>query len=213
MTNHTVNTMINQSVIVGRKLLQNEFICPISDKDSFDWLSNSHNFQFMNEHLSVFGVQIVNLDDSVFCGVNVAMSDDDKNKVVKMFYETLTQLKPLIDLLVCLSFHDDGEMLYLGKTLKHAELYSSANQNKEFELRLQELMQGTSYANKPNDIQIDGLLKRMKDDGLVVLTNPNQKIYKVTGKIIYINRIIAFISENYIQKEPEMTAIQEGLDL
>lgn len=202
---------MNQSISIGRKLLQNQFICPISDKDGFDWLSSDDNFAYINKHLAVFGVQVVSLDEGVFWGVNIALTDEDKAKVVKAFYETLTQIKPIVDLLILLSFQDDGDVLYLGKTLKYDELLLSLNQNKEFEIRLQELMQGTSYFGKPNDVQIDGLLKRMKDDELIILTNAQQKIYQVTGKIIYINRIIAFISDNYLPKETQTRATQPEL--
>lgn len=89
----------------------------------------------------------------------------------------------------------------------------AVNQNKLFETRLHELMQGTTAYGKPNDVQIEALLKKMHNDKLIFLNNPSQKIYKVTGKITYINRITAFINDNFIEREPETVAIQQGLDL
>ena len=37
----------NQATVIARKLLQNEFICPISDRPNFDWLKNADNYQFL----------------------------------------------------------------------------------------------------------------------------------------------------------------------
>lgn len=53
----------------------------------------------------------------------------------------------------------------------------------------------------------------MHNDKLIFLTNPSHRVYKVTGKITYINRIIAFINDNFIEKEPDTIAMQQGLDL
>lgn len=45
----------------------------------------------------------------------------------------------------------------MGKILKFDELLLAVNQNKLFETRLHELMQGTTAYGKPNDVQIEAL--------------------------------------------------------
>lgn len=214
MTNQFTNPIANQDIIVGRKLMQNEFICPVSDSDSFEWLKVPKNFEIISQHLAFLGVAIVDYDEQVYCGVNIAINEDDKNKVVKQFEQILTQIAPIVDLLVALSQADEmSDTLYMGKILKFDELLLAVNQNKIFETRLHEFMQGTTAYGKPNDVQIEALLKKMHNDKLIFLTNPSHRVYKVTGKITYINRIIAFINDNFIEKEPDTIAMQQGLDL
>lgn len=53
---------------------------------------------------------------------------------------------------------------------------------------------------KPNDQQIDALLTKMRQDKLLNWPIRCRKSIKSRGKIEYINRLIAFISENYLEK-------------
>lgn len=219
MTNNATTTSIQthntQATIIARKLLQNEFICPISDRPSFDWLKNADNYQFLDERLAIFGLQLVQYaDGDVITAVNTAPTEEDRKKVVKQFDETLHQLQPMIDLLIGLTHADDnGDTLYMGKIIQQDKLVLAVNQNKAFETSLHKLMAKDKSFGKPNDQQIEALLTKMRQDKLLLLTNPIQKVYQVTGKIEYINRLIAFISENYLEKEPETLPEQQGLGL
>lgn len=221
MTNNATTTPTqiqnhsNQATVIARKLLQNEFICPISDRTSFDWLKNSDNYQFLNERLAIFGLQLVQYaDGDVITAVNTAPTEEDRKKVVKQFDDTIHQLQPMIDLLIGLTHADDnGDTLYMGKIIQQDKLVLAVNQNKAFETSLHKLMAKDKSFGKPNDQQIDVLLTRMRQDKLLLLTNPIQKVYQVTGKIEYINRLIAFISENYLEKELETLPEQQGLGL
>lgn len=205
----------NQATVIARKLLQNEFICPISDRPNFDWLKNADNYQFLDERLAIFGLKLVQYSDGdVITAVNIAPTEEDRKKVVKQFDETINQLQPMIELLIGLTHADDkGETLYMGKIIQQDKLVLAVNHNKAFESSLHKLMAKDKSFGKPNDQQIDALLSKMRQNKLLQLTNPMQKVYQVTGKIEYINRLIAFISENYLEKEPETLPEQQGLGI
>lgn len=199
---------------IARDLLQNKFICPVSDELAYYWLKEPSNFKRMQGNLAPLGIKLVSFgDNEVFAGLNIAMSDTDKKKVVKDFETIHHDISPIVDILIALSTADDnGDTLYPGMTLKHDRLVISVNNDKDFESRLHKVSRENNSISKPNDAQIEAMLQNLQKEGLLVLTNTAKKIYKVTGKIEYINRIIEFINENYLS-EAEFIAEQQGLDL
>ena len=201
-------------ITIARDLLQNKFICPVSDELAYFWLKDHINFKRMQSNLAPLGVKLVSFgDNEVYAGLNIAMSDSDKKKVVKDFESIHHNISPIVDVLIALSTADDnGDILYPGMTLKHDRLVILVNNNKDFESRLHKVSRENNSISKANDAQIEAMLQKLQKEGLVVLTNATKKIYKVTGKIEYINRIIEFINDNYLS-EADFIAEQQGLDL
>lgn len=201
-------------MMIARQLMQNQFICPISDEAAYHWLKQADNFERMTQILAPLGVKLVVFaDGDVFAGVNVALTEADKRKVVKAFEEIHYDIQPLVDILTALaSADDDGDTLYMGKVLKQDQLVVNVNSNQEFASRLKKASEYTNSVNKPNDEQVEALLNKLSKEALLYLVNPAQKIYRVTGKMEYVNRIIEFINENYLEKEPQLET-QQGLEL
>lgn len=201
-------------ITIARDLLQNKFICPVSDELAYFWLKDHSNFKRMQSNLAPLGVKLVSFgDNEVYAGLNIAMSDSDKKKVVKDFESIHHNISPIVDVLIALSTADEnGDILYPGMTLKHDRLVILVNNNKDFESRLHKVSRENNSISKANDAQIEAMLQKLQKEGLVVLTNATKKIYKVTGKIEYINRIIEFINDNYLS-EADFIAEQQGLDL
>lgn len=201
-------------MMIARELLQNKFICPISNEPAYDWLKTADNFARMQSILEPLGVKLTTFaDGDVFTGVNVAVSEADKKRVVKEFEEIHYNIYPIVDMLTALASADeDGDTLYMGKILKQDKLIITVNHNQEFASRLKKVAEFTNSVNKPNDEQVEALLNKLQKDELIYLVNPAQKIYRVTGKMEYINRVIEFINENYLEKQSEEDE-QQGLDL
>lgn len=199
---------------IARKLLQNKFICPITEDEGYHWLKTPDNFERMATILAPLGMKLTTFSEGdVFAGINIAMDETDKKRVVKEFEDIHYNIYPIVDILTALTSADaDGDTLYMGKLLKQANLIITVNDNPEFATRLKKVAEFTNSVNKPNDEQIEALLNKLQKEELLCLVNAEQKIYRVTGKMEYINRIIEFINENYLEKESE-TDIQQGLDL
>ena len=133
--------------------------------------------------------------------------------MVKEFEHIHYNIYTIIDILTALASADeDVNTLYMGKIIKQDKLVITVNDNQEFATRLKKLAEFTNSVNKPNDEQVGALLNKLQKDELLYLVNPEKKVYRVTGKMEYINRIIEFINENYLEKESE-THTQQGLDL
>lgn len=199
---------------IARKLLQNKFICLITDEVGYHWLKTSDNFERMTAILEPLGMRLTTFSEGeVFAGINVAVDETDKKRVVKEFEDIHYNIYPIIDILTALASADeDGDSLYMGKIIKQDKLVITVNDNQEFATRLKKLAEFTNSVNKPNDEQVGALLNKLQKDELLYLVNPEKKVYRVTGKMEYINRIIEFINENYLEKENE-THTQQGLDL
>ncbi len=197
-----------------RDLLQNKFICEVSDHDACQWLKNPANFVQMQNNLKPLGAKLVQFGEGdVFSALNVAMTDADKKKVVKQFDDIHHNIKPVIDIIIALASSDEyGDTLTIGKTLNQDALVVAANNNKDFETRLNSVVANTTHANKPNDEKVEFLLNKLLKDELLVLTNSTKKIYKVTGKIEYIMRIIEVINDNFIPHTEEED-MQQGFEL
>lgn len=200
-----------------RNLLQSKFVCEVSDLEGYNWLKIPSNFHRMNDNLKPLGAKLVKFGEgAVFAALNIAMTDADKKKVVKQFDDIHHNIRPIIDIIIALASTDEyGNTLTIGQRLNQDALVVAANNNGDFETRLNTVVANTSYANKPNDEKVEGLLGRLLKEDLVVMSNSNKKIYKVTGKIEYIMRIIEVINENFISHdENENTAEQQqGFDL
>ena len=203
------------TIQLTRDLLQNKFICEVSDHEACQWLKHPANFVEMDNNLKPLGAKLVQFGEGdVFCALNTAMTDADKKKVVKQFDDIHHNIKPVIDIIIALASSDEyGDTLTIGKNLNQDALVVAANNNKDFEVRLNTVVANTTHANKPNDEKIDFLLTKLLKDDLVVITNSAKKIYKVTGKIEYIMRIIEVINDNFIPHTEEDEDQQQGFVL
>lgn len=205
---------MNESNLVAltRQFSANKFICPITNEEAYEWLKDDNNLAQMQQRLAPVGVQVVNINDEVFVGVNIRPTDDDKKKVIKEFDNIKNNLQPLIEILTTLATADeDGDGLYMGKRLHCAEMAVTANKNAEFASRLKKIAEYTNSQNKPNDEKIESILQKLRKEGLLHLVNQSKKIYQVTGKISYIHRVIAFISDYYVPREQQDTEEQQEL--
>lgn len=203
------------TIQLTRDLLQNKFICEVSDHEACQWLKSPANFVEMQNNLKPLGAKLVQFGEGdVFCALNTAMTDADKKKVVKQFDDIHHNIKPVIDIIIALASSDEyGDTLTIGKNLNQDALVVTANNNKDFEVRLNTVVANTTHANKPNDEKIEFLLTKLLKDDLVVMTNSAKKIYKVTGKIEYIMRIIEVINDNFIPHTEEDEDQQQGFVL
>ena len=202
-------------VKLARDLIQSKFICKVTDHAAYNWLSKPENFNQMNQNLKPFGAKLVSFGDkTVFAALNEQLSEEDKKKVIKQFDEIHHNIRPIIDILTALAVADDGLMLSSGYVIKQAALVMSANNNRDFEHRLKIAAEHTKSQHKPNDEKIESLLQKLQKDGLLRLTEPDKKIYQVTGKIDYVMQIIEVIDANYLPQLPdEEVAEQQGLGL
>lgn len=200
-----------------RALLQSKFVCEVSDTEGYNWLKNPSNFNQMSDNLKPLGAKLVKFGEgTVFAALNIAMTDADKKKVVKQFDDIHHNIRPVIDIIIALASTDEyGNTLTIGQRLNQDALVIAANNNTDFETRLKIVVANTTYANKPNDEKVEGLLGRLLKEELVVVSNSNKKIYKVTGKIEYIMRIIEVINENFIPhtEDEGIANQQQGFDL
>lgn len=206
---------MNQVTLI-RELIQSKFICAVSDEASYNWLKDAENYQQMNDKLDAFGAKLVSFDDGeVFAAVNKERDDYDKNKVVKDFTLIHNDIRNIVDIITTLACADEyGNTLYSGMVLKQDALIIAANNNRDFEIRLQKTAKITGSESKPNDEKIAALLARLQKDELIKLVNVDKKIYRVTGKIAYVMSVIEYINENYIPKDDEVeTSSQRELGL
>lgn len=197
-----------------RLLMNNKFICKVTYPEAYSLLKdNNAAYERITSQLKPFGVKLVALcDGDVFAGMNNEPTEGDKRAVIKQFHDIYHDIGPIVEMLACLSTADEGNVLVHGENLSHSELVLEANNNMHFESMLTEVSEITGASKKPNDEKVLSLLDKLCKYEVLVLVEPNKKIYRATGMVSYIYDVFEYIAHNILEHEEDIQE-QQGLGL
>ena len=95
------------------------------------------------------------------------------------------------------------QFLAPGSVIEANRLMAAIDENPNLRVELQAIAALGKGAGGDGTLRgtLERLLKRLRDDGYLVLANPEREIYEVTGKIEYLQEVVDFLMAHESVKE------------
>lgn len=190
--------MIQHGPLLER-LLAGEFICQISDEDSYRHLQNEQTQQEINHFLRPLNRRLAqSSDNSVYFLAYHELHKTAREHLSQQFSQTMQSLLPLLEWmqLVQEALGRDGA-LTAGDTIKLQEFVLKTEDNQSLRQRLAALASDRFFNSQSDalDSQIKQVFRRLKEKGYLLQPHSERQYYIVTGKIDYLIELIRFIRD------------------
>jgi hypothetical protein len=133
------------------------------------------------------------------------LDDANRKSCKEEFISIKQQLRPLVhfmELLMRVTRND--EILSAGAVLEKHALMAKIDDSHDLSHQLDTIAnQFAGIYDKTKSGRLDKIFRRLEKEGYVVLANPEREIYQITGKIEYLQDIIAFLMEHEGIEEQE----------
>ncbi|MDX7998958.1 hypothetical protein FE394_07050 [Xenorhabdus sp. Reich] len=196
------------------RLLAGDFICQISDEDSFRHLSDEQTQQKINDYLRPLNRRLVSNDTRTvyFVGYH-EFTKEARKKLTGQLAFIINSLQPLLEwLLLIQEIQGRDSALTAGDVIKLQEIILRTEDNQSLRQRLNQLASDSFFKSRSPELdnQIKLIFNRLKEHGYLKQPHADRQYYIVTGKIDYLVDVIRFIrDEEHLPVEDE--PVQESL--
>jgi hypothetical protein len=186
--------MIRETI---EKLLQGEFICPISDPKAFKDLQDPETRKIIDNTLLILNRKIsTTSNQGAYFAIWNNVKDYERNKVSSEFNLLRNQIRHIIEfILLIMDANMRDNPLLSGEQISKAELTLQVEKNSSLEDRLNNLIILLNAKKKVNNVaqNITTLLETLEKYNVIIETIKGSGVYLTTGKIEYIYDVIDFI--------------------
>lgn len=181
------------------RLLAGDFICQISDEDSFRHLSSEQTQQEINHYLRPLNRRLVSNDDhSVFFLGYHELTAAAREHLSNQFTLTVQSLLPVLEWLQLVQeTMGRDSALTAGDTIKLQEFVLRTEDNQSLRHRLNQLAADRFFNSQSEqlDNQVKLIFRRLKEHGYLLQPHAERQYYIVTAKIDYLIDVIRFIRD------------------
>lgn len=177
-------------------LLSGQFICAVSQPDAYRFLQDEANRKEVEAFLARLGRRLVATRHGSAWYVAFTRLEPEQRKGIR---EEYAEIKHNLRLVVGFFVHvmqalGREEFLAPGSIIETHRLSAAIDENASLRNELQTLA-NLGKANIEGNLRIglERLLKKMRDEGYLVLANPEREIYAVTGKVEYLQEVVDFL--------------------
>ena len=200
--------------MVVQSLLAGDFICSVSNRDGFAFLSDQDNQSAVNDYIGKIGLYLATTRSggAYFSAHNAGGGPDDERSARKAAKEVFTEIKqtlrPLVSFLeMVMRAMQSDDLLVVGTSIEVNKLMGAIDANPSFRSDLQTLAsQLKLQADGTDRTRLDKVLKSFRDKGYLLLSNQEREIYQITGKIEFIQEVIEYsgstISHTHLRYAP-----------
>lgn len=197
-------------------LLAGQFICPIAFEQEYEDLQDLATRDEVEQWLTKIDRRLARLgEDGAFFVAPMQIMAPHAAKVredLKAFRDTYG---PMVSMLNLIRVSKDGFTCSPGDFVQLAEIERGINESPTLEMQLRALVgviSGSSLKNTNRDF-LKRMLEHLKSVGYLVLSNPQNETYRVTGKIDHLHAVLEFIAEQQpvIAESPEGEVQTEDL--
>jgi len=193
-------------------LLAGEFICNVRYPEAWRFLDNAEQRQDAEAFLARLGRRLAQTRHGGAWYAAMASVGPEDRKTIR---EQLADIKHNLRLLVGFFVHvmqamRQEQFLAPGTVIEANPLIAAIDQNPNLRSELQSLASLGKGHGADGTLRgsLERLLKKMRDDGYLVLANPEREIYEVTGKIEYLQEVVDFVMAHEsipdeVEEEPE----------
>lgn len=183
---------------VARALLAGEFVCPISHRDEFHFLSDEGHRQDIVVYLGRIGLKLIGTrHGGAFYAAHTVVGGPERRAAKEVFGDVRQSLRPIVSFLT-LIIHalNSDDAVIAGTVLETNRLMGSVDANPSLRNELQTLAAQLKLSGDGTDrVRLERVLKTFKDRGYLCLVNSEREIYQITGKIEYLFEVIDFLME------------------
>ncbi|MCU4677063.1 hypothetical protein N7931_15625 [Catenovulum sp. 2E275] len=208
--------MISQQGLVLEALLSGEFICRVSNEDSFLYLQDDKNAAQIEAQLNLLNRTLATaVEGEVYFAGYLALADKERKVLERQFREITTNLLPLTEWLLLVQETSGKDVpLTQGAAIRLNELQTTIEDTPALTEQLAKISAYPLFnsTSKTVDGQIKQIFKRLTELGYLIKPNPEKLIFIATGKLDYIYEVIRFIdeTESLSLTEQADAAMQQG---
>lgn len=183
-------------------LINQEFICEISNPRALDQLKKESVQKYINDSLNPYGRQLTNQDNRLFyASYTDELTKKDRREIKINLENTRDNIEPIIHFLILIMKINESDItLQVGDIIKQSDLLYRIENNSSFEDGLKKVVNQKIFksikAGASNGDRLENILSGIERLGYIKLENVDSRIYRVTGKMDYYHKVIDFIIEN-----------------
>ena len=208
--------MMTEQGKVLSALLNGQFICQVSDEDSWRFLKSRDNASKLEPHLNLLNRTLATTGEGeVFFAGYLTLGDEERKVLLQQFQETTLSLVPLVEWLLLVQQASESDMpLTMGNAIRLNELQTVIEDTPAYSEQLEKISRYRLFGS--TSVNLDGQLKqvfkKLTDLGYLMKPNPEKRIYLATGKVEHLFEVIRFIdeTESLSLSEQAEAAIQQG---
>lgn len=178
-------------------LLSGEFICPIRYPDAYRYLSEEAHQKDVTAYLARIGrkLSVTGLGGGWYMSFD-RIGQDQRRSVRDEFSRIKLDLRFLVDFFSKAMRASEREQVYSrGDKIEAHALMAAVDSNPGLRAEFQTLATLSRGSGSDGKLKsnLDRHLKTLRDEGYLVLVNPEREIYQVTGKIEYLYEVVQFL--------------------
>lgn len=201
-------------------LLSGEFICGVRYPDAWRFLEDEGQRREVDAFLGKLGRRLAcTRQGGAWFAAYKEIGADERRAMREGFAEIKHNLRLLVGFFVhVMQALRQDQFLAPGSLIEANRLMAAIDQNQNLRSELQALAGLGKGPTGDGTLRgtLERLLKKLRDDGYLVLANPEREIYEVTGKIEYLQEVVDFLMAHQsipdeVEEETEGAARQETL--
>lgn len=201
-------------------LLSGEFICGVRYPDAWRFLEDEGRRREVDAFLGRLGRRLAcTRQGGAWFAAYKEIGADERRAMREGFAEIKHNLRLLVGFFVhVMQALRQDQFLAPGSLIEANRLMAAIDQNQNLRSELQALAGLGKGPTGDGTLRgtLERLLKKLRDDGYLVLANPEREIYEVTGKIEYLQEVVDFLMAHQsipdeVEEETEGAARQETL--
>lgn len=193
---------------LAQKLLAGKVVCKYSLPTEYEYLSTPSVYEAFNLNFVFLGVKLSETPNK--SGFYLTYISNNKGAARDFFKGIMTNMRTTLSWLeIVMEATDRDSLINSGQDISFANILASVTENIELQGRLNRLpsSKGETIVKK----QLEGLVKYLKKEGVLMDLHTELEIYRFTGMIDLINEYILFIQESESIPVEESTEKQERL--
>ena len=201
-------------------LLAGEFICSIRYPDAWRFLEDEGQRREVDAFLGKLGRRLARTrQGGSWFAAYKQVGAEERRAMRDGFAEIKHNLRLLVGFFVhVMQALRQDQFLAPGSLIEANRLMAAIDQNPNLRSELQALAGLGKGPTGDGTLRgtLERLLKKLRDEGYLVLANPEREIYEVTGKIEYLQEVVDFLMTHQsipdeVEEESDTEARQETL--
>ncbi len=196
-------------------LLAGEFICAIRYPDAWRFLEDAAQRAEAEVFLARLGRRLARTrQGGAWFAAYAQIGSEERRAIRDGFADIKHNLRLLVGFFVhVMQAQRQDQFLAPGSVIEANRLMAAIDGNPNLRVELQAIAALGKGAGADGTLRgtLERLLKRLRDDGYLVLANPEREIYEVTGKIEYLQEVVDFLMAHESVKE-ELDEEGEGAE-
>jgi hypothetical protein len=209
--------MFEQTVTL---LLSGEFICSVRYPDAWRFLTEEAQRKDVDAFLGRLGRRLVSTrQGGAWFAAYQQIGAQERRAMREVFADIKHNLRLLVGFFVhVMQALRQDQFLAPGSIIEANRLMAAIDENPNLRGELQALAGLGKGPTGDGTLRgtLERLLKKLRDDGYLVLANPEREIYEVTGKIEYLQEVVDFLMAHQsipdeVEEETDTEVRQETL--